>query len=283
MANPRASSQAESEGELAAAEQAALSIYNEGKTAIRAVLFDIIDGKYKKFSAALQAVNELFRQLQDKIHLSLHEIELREKKGDKRHWARSVREPLLRSAYDLYCLVLFVARHAVETIDKKVQIPDVPSFDQRVEQLRSFIEERGTSGLPNALKSIFPEVAKSVAPPSDPAILPKAPPATWKEHKQPGETPPSFVRRVYGEWLGKGFTRATLRHLDPPLAQAMTNWLRHNQMPADVDLPTLKEQNTRWVERIETEGLGAVLPKGTAESVLREARRLASAERRRSR
>lgn len=89
---------------------------------------------------------------------------------------------------------------------------------------------------------------------SEAQALPTTAPATWKDDKLPGETPPAFVQRVYGEWLGKGFDRAMLRTLDPSIGRGIDNWLRKNEWPAEVDLPTRGEQNRRILE-----GGGAVL------------------------
>ncbi len=155
------------------------------------------------------------------------------------------------------------------------------SPEEKWQELERFARENGGVGVALYGRILFPDhtIGQSSAPSE--TVLPNLAPATWKNDKQSGETPPAFVKRVYGEWLGNGFTRATVRHLDPPLTQAITNWLRHNEWPADVDLPTLKEQNTRWVERVEREGLAAVIPDGASSAVLREARRLTAAKERR--
>jgi hypothetical protein len=155
------------------------------------------------------------------------------------------------------------------------------SIVERLSMLEAFAKQHEGKGVADYARSLFPELLQIERAALKMSALPTVAPATWKADKQDGETPPAFVKRVYGEWLGKGFTRATLRHLDPPLAQAMTNWLRHNEMPADVDLPTLKEQNTRWVERVEKEGLAAAVPAGSPEATLREASRLLAAKHRR--
>jgi hypothetical protein len=113
--------------------------------------------------------------------------------------------------------------------------------------------------------------------------LPEIAPATWKDAKQPRETPPEFIKRTYEPWLGKGLTKAHLRHLDNPLVRALDNWLRRNEMPSDLDLPTLKEQNSRWVEKLEKEGYGAAISTTDPNEIVREARRLQSVQSRRRR
>lgn len=76
--------------------------------------------------------------------------------------------------------------------------------------------------------------------------LPTEAPEKYQGLRGP-ETPPAFVQRVYGEWLGHGLTRAHVRKLDAKLYEGINNWLSRpgNQWPAEVDLPTLKEQNDR--------------------------------------
>ena len=58
--------------------------------------------------------------------------------------------------------------------------------------------------------------------------LPASAPELWQGGRGNPETPPEFVRRVYGEWLGKGLDRAHIRNLDRPLYQALDNWLRRH-------------------------------------------------------
>lgn len=131
---------------------------------------------------------------------------------------------------------------------------------------------------------LFPELSKAELIPR--VTAPETPPAIWPDDriaiKGALETPPDFIKRNYAPWLGKGLTRADVRRLDKPLSTALDNWLRRNPMPDDLDLPTLKEQNSRWVKRIEAEGFGAVVSDnvsgGSAKAVLKEAQRLRSAQ-----
>lgn len=104
-----------------------------------------------------------------------------------------------------------------------------------------------------------------------PRALPETAPETYQGLRGP-ETPPAFVKRVYGEWLGHGLDRAHIRNLDSTLYQAIVNWSRRNEWPSDVDLPTRSEKTTRWVERITT---GDV-----SEDQLRDARNLLAAKQR---
>ena len=137
----------------------------------------------------------------------------------------------------------------------------------------------------NLILDLFPELAKAQEIPR--VTAPETPPAIWPDDriaiKGVLENPPDFIKRNYAPWLGKGLTRADVRRLDKPLSTALDNWLRRNPMPDDLDLPTLKEQNSRWIERIEKEGLGAVVSGDGANPTLQDAQRLLSAKRWRER
>lgn len=136
------------------------------------------------------------------------------------------------------------------------------SLAERLILLRTHLTEIENPAALALFEKLFPEIPRR--PP-----LPERAPALWRkpketdpdfdpsddrECKHPGDTPPDFIRRHYGPWLGNGLTRADIRRLDPPLYMALANWLRHNELPTDLDLPTLKEENDRWVERARSEG-----------------------------
>jgi hypothetical protein len=79
---------------------------------------------------------------------------------------------------------------------------------------------------------------------SKPIALPNKAPALWKRDKQPGDTPPSFIKQHYGAWLradALGITRPDIKRLDPELYVALANWLRKNELPDDCPLPTRSE------------------------------------------
>lgn len=136
-------------------------------------------------------------------------------------------------------------------------------------------------GLENAeLKAVVEEVVSELLSSVPDATLPtrdipETAPALWASDKQPSVSPPEFIKRHYEPWLGKGLARPDIKRLDPQLYVALSNWLRKNEMPADLDLPTLKERNDRWVSKV---GEG-----GEAEAALREARRLVRTAERRQR
>lgn len=122
-------------------------------------------------------------------------------------------------------------------------------------------------------------------------IFPDIAPAMWKQDRVSVVDPVTsaerledareFTKRVYGPWLGNGLTRNMLRKLDNPLFQALYRAYGTN-LPDDLPLPTKKDENDRWVARVEKEGLASVIPEGASpEFVLKEASRLEAARHRR--
>lgn len=87
-----------------------------------------------------------------------------------------------------------------------------------------------------------------------------APRALWTDRLKFPElatlSVPDFVLEVYGPRLGKGFTQADIRKLDPSLYNAIQRY-PEGTWPESVDLPTLEDWNhrqlttmglTRWLE-----------------------------------
>lgn len=111
--------------------------------------------------------------------------------------------------------------------------------------------------------------------------LPDAAPETYQGLRGP-ETPPAFVQRVYGPWLGHGLDRAHIRHLDPKLSAAIDNWMSRpgNDWPPEVDLPTRSEQNRRVVEQLRAQAPDGDINKVIGSFTMREAERLRSAAKR---
>lgn len=178
--------------------------------------------------------------------------------------------------------------------------PD-PQFDidPRWIELEEFAIKNNGVGVAARGKQLFPELEGQRLPATElpaeesaiyqglggPESLPDLPtlaPVLWAD-RNPGEHAGDFTRRVYGPWLGKGMTRNLLRKLDNPLFQALYR-AYGSDLPDDLPLPTKKDENDRWVARVEEEGLAAVIPEGASpEFVLKEASRLAGARHRRRR
>lgn len=49
------------------------------------------------------------------------------------------------------------------------------------------------------------------------------------------ETPPAFIKRVYGQI--RGITMAAIQHIDPPLYKANRNWISRNNSVKDSPIP----------------------------------------------
>jgi hypothetical protein len=116
--------------------------------------------------------------------------------------------------------------------------------------------------------------------------LPETPPALWKESKEPGDTPPEFIRRHYGPWLNvdaTGLTRPDIKRLDPSLYMALANWLRKNELPDDCPVPIKSQRLDSELARVAEGGLASVVSGDDPASILRDAQRLLSAKRRRER
>ncbi|WMS45342.1 hypothetical protein RDV64_23500 (plasmid) [Acuticoccus sp. MNP-M23] len=98
---------------------------------------------------------------------------------------------------------------------------------------------------------IFSDALVSAIAGSEPPVsLPSKAPALWSSDKRHGQTPPNFIKQHYAPWLGRGLGRADILKLDPQLYQAYSNWLRKNDPPADLYLPTQKERTDEWLDKV---------------------------------
>lgn len=84
--------------------------------------------------------------------------------------------------------------------------------------------------------------------------LPSKAPQLWVE-RDPAlkENPAAFTRRVYGPWIGTGFTRPQLRALDDALYHALSVWEHRHPEDAVKDLPTLAEVIDSKIARLADE------------------------------
>ncbi len=103
--------------------------------------------------------------------------------------------------------------------------------------------------------------------------LPKKAPALWAKDRLKGDTPVSFFKRVYEPWVGQ-MTRKDVGRLDHAWYAALSNWLRRNEIPADVDLPTIAEMNDRRLEQLFA---GRENELGGGRAMVKQLRRLSSA------
>lgn len=158
------------------------------------------------------------------------------------------------------------------------------SIVDRIDQLRDFaLYSESQEDIRSLASSLFPEwnIPEADRQTSLDISLPNEAPEFYQGLRGP-ETPPEFVNRVYGQWLGNGIDRAHIKKLDPKLYVAIDNWSRKNEWPSDVDLPTRGAQNQRTLER-----LRAAAPDGKVSTVVgdftaREAARIRSAAQRES-
>lgn len=183
-----------------------------------------------------------------------------------------------------------IADHAFGLIEKEVNSKEITTRQakpSRLDKLEQALNAEGYDGAPirRLVEELFPELTQDVSMPGvetplaspDSVPLPTKAPETYQGLRGP-ETPPEFVKRVYGPWLGQGLTRADIRKLDPKLSVAITNWLSRpgNAWPADVDLPTKAEQNERLLSA-GPEAIREHLGKFTGQEALREAARINAA------
>jgi hypothetical protein len=78
-----------------------------------------------------------------------------------------------------------------------------------------------------------------------PSSLPEEAPELFKGNrggKKGGEPIDQFLRRVWGRYMEAGLlTRSDLKRLDMSAYQGLSNWLRTNELPEDIKIPTKSE------------------------------------------
>lgn len=153
-------------------------------------------------------------------------------------------------------------QYLAEVLSHNGKIYTPLSVDERLQKLEEFAISNSGKGVAEFAKILLPELQASQTVVAAQPALPSEAPEIYAGLRGP-ETPPDFITRVYGEWLGHGLTRAHIRKLDPSLYQAIDNWSRKNPWPDDVDLPTVKEQNAREIAALKEQagagGLNEVL------------------------
>ncbi len=76
----------------------------------------------------------------------------------------------------------------------------------------------------------------------------------WALRADLREKPQDFIRRVYGDRLGRGLTQADIRRVDGQLYQALHNWLRKNALT--IELPTRTEAVDKKLSLFGLQGIG---------------------------
>jgi hypothetical protein len=123
-------------------------------------------------------------------------------------------------------------------------------------------KERELTSIANNLKEFFSRnsmtdgeklecltaITAMVFPPARP--FPDKAPALWAEREDRKKNPADFITSVYEQWLGHGLTQAHILHLDKQLYFAFHKWLRSNDMPAGLDLPTRRQVNDRKLQEL---------------------------------
>lgn len=203
------------------------SIYHEYLDEYRAILVNAINGEYGIF------------------HQSLLELCL------------SINEEFETNIKIRYNSILTIIGRFIE-VDKQFFDHDL-SVEERLLDLERFARREGVAAV---AKLLFPELQRIemlAARTSLTLELPTVAPEQYVGLRGP-ESPPEFVKRVYGPWLGQGLTRAHLGKLDPKLYTAINNWLSRpgNVWPDDVDLPTKSQHTSRMIDKVQTEGTSAL-------------------------
>ncbi|WP_141686838.1 hypothetical protein [Bradyrhizobium sp. LMTR 3] len=151
-----------------------------------------------------------------------------------------------------------VAQKAAELAEdiKSLEEPDRAQISKmlRIELGLSFSDASSSSGNAPLAFPILPssEVLSEKA-------RRKAPKQKWPARDRSlKQTPVSFIRTVYSDRLGRGFTQADLKACDKSCYDALHQWLRRidpetgkqNRIPPDVDLPSVEDWNARRVRQL---------------------------------
>ncbi|OYQ37567.1 hypothetical protein CHU95_01025 [Niveispirillum lacus] len=110
-------------------------------------------------------------------------------------------------------------------------LPHYSRLDQLLSQVQQALME-GTSG-------------GGASPQADPDRLPDHAPMLYMDRVNRDQSIVEFMRDAWMPWIRSGLlTRPDLRRLDPQAYMAMANWLRRNDWPADLPIPTKSETVT---------------------------------------
>lgn len=235
----------------------------------------------------------------DELQLALDEVTQLVSRRDLPHLKNPERQYLLNQVnniqnriFSVYSVISWAIGYS---IDQKAHSGTRPSVNQRLRELQAYCDRNGAAFVSAHMRWLFPELQDAeISSDEEPlpysqarVSLPTVAPELWQKGRGNPETPPQFIERVYGEWLGRGLNRAHVGHLDPGLYRALYNWLAkpENTLPEGFDLPTLAEQTTRTIDRLTAQSDPQSDPQSVSEKLgeftLREGLRLRSAIRRR--
>ena len=79
---------------------------------------------------------------------------------------------------------------------------------------------------------------------------PEKAPELWLDRIDKSELVFDFIRRVYNEWIERGFSKRDLRKLDYPLYHAIFEWDRKHKGKADLVLLTHRQDNDRLLAQL---------------------------------
>lgn len=121
-------------------------------------------------------------------------------------------------------------------LDERPQPQDMPRKEKR--SLKELFKR--IQALPEDKQDLVWEKVADLSRPAPKPLPPRAP-KLWEEAKAEAEGPYSpldHLRKYYAPWTdGISMSRAEYRRLDPTGEQSLTNWLRNNTLPPDIDVP----------------------------------------------
>lgn len=122
-----------------------------------------------------------------------------------------------------------------DKISSGLPVQDWPSLNQGGFVDENYINSQIAEvlkGLPREKRTLVFAFAEALKEPDLPAKAPEL----YANRERRSENPAAFIERVYAEFMEEGMPRAHLRRIDPKLYEALSNWLRKNELPEGVTL-----------------------------------------------
>ncbi len=79
--------------------------------------------------------------------------------------------------------------------------------------------------------------------------FPERAPELYAERKSRKENPAEFIRRVYPHATHSDLPQNQIKRLDPQLYQSLNAWLKRNEAPDDLRIPTIPELYDKLFDR----------------------------------